>query len=421
VRGPRGIVASGALAASVLAALAPARGKEPETPPAVYAALFDVAIVPSERAARVTIRLGDGADHVEWMRFRIDPERHRSFQGDGEIRIDDGSVEWRPPPNGGALRYDFRIDQLRDERSYDARCARRWAIFRGDDLVPPARVRTDPIAHSRSRLRLRLPEGWSAAVPYARVTGGEYRIRHEGRRFDRPIGWFAVGDLGVLREQIEGVSLSVAGPTKHGLRRLDIVALLTWSMPTLAGIFGDLPGRLLVVGAGDPMWRGGLSGPNSLFIHAGRPLIEEDGTSPLLHEMVHTLLGVAPGSGGDWIVEGLAERYSLEVLRRSGTLTAARYEAALARLRERAKRGGKLRVHAVDGDTRARAVVVMHELDAEIRAATADAKNLDDVLRALRQERKDITTSRFQALVEAVAGRSFEDFFQRHAPSPAGR
>jgi hypothetical protein len=230
-----------------------------------------------------------------------------------------------------------------------------------------------------------------------------------------------VGELGIVREKIEDVSLSVAGPTQHGLRRLDIVALLRWSMPALAGVFGDLPKRLLVVGAGDPMWRGGLSGPNSLFIHASRPLIEEDGTSPVLHELVHTLLRVKPGRGGDWIVEGLAERYSLEVLRRSGTLSAARYESALAGLRERAKRGGRLRVKAVEGDTRARAVVVMNELDAEIRAATADARSLDDVVRALRQEKKDITTSRFHALVDAMAGRSFEEFFQRHAPPPKNR
>ncbi|MEZ4290169.1 MAG: hypothetical protein R3E53_06345 [Myxococcota bacterium] len=38
-------------------------------------------------------------------------------------------------------------------------------------------------------------------------------------------------------------------------------------------VFGELPDRLQLVVAGDPMWRGGLSGPNSLYLHAGLPLI----------------------------------------------------------------------------------------------------------------------------------------------------
>ena len=43
--------------------------------------------------------------------------------------------------------------------------------------------------------------------------------------------------------------------------------------------------RLLIVSAGDPMWRGGLSGPSSMFLHSDRPLISENRTSTLLHEL----------------------------------------------------------------------------------------------------------------------------------------
>ena len=56
----------------------------------------------------------------------------------------------------------FRIDHLRDARRYDARCAKTWAIFRGEDLVPPARVLVDDGGAARARrLRVRLPEGWT--------------------------------------------------------------------------------------------------------------------------------------------------------------------------------------------------------------------------------------------------------------------
>ena len=40
---------------------------------------------------------------------------------------------------------------------------------------------------------------------------------------------------------------------------------------------------------------------------------------PLLHEVMHAMLGIHATSGDDWIVEGLAEFYSLELLRLSGT------------------------------------------------------------------------------------------------------
>ena len=57
-----------------------------------------------------------------------------------------------------------------------------------------------------------------------------------------------------------------------------LLAFLRWNLPALVDIFPDFPERVLVVSAGDPMWRGGLSGPGSLYIHAERPLISGNGT-----------------------------------------------------------------------------------------------------------------------------------------------
>src|SRR3546814_3722824 len=88
--------------------------------------------------------------------------------------------------------------------------------------------------------------------------------------------------------------------------------------------FGDLPRKVLIVSAGDPMWHGGLSGPRSLFVHADRPLISENGSSTLMHEMVHVVTGLRAVSGDDWIVEGIAEYYSMVLINRSGMLSDAR-------------------------------------------------------------------------------------------------
>jgi hypothetical protein len=208
----------------------------------------------------------------------------------------------------------------------------------------------------------------------------------------------------------------VAAPRGHGFRRLDTLALLRWTLPELRKIVGQLPPRLLVVGAGDPMWRGGLSGPASLFLHARRPLIADDGTSPVVHELVHAVLRLRSGGDADWVVEGLSELYSLELLRRSGTIGKRRYEKSLARLSELAKGAGPLRTDRSSGATTAAAVVALRALDAELREASAGARSLDDVVRALHAGGPaTITTDGFRAVAEQVAGRPLESFFRRYA------
>jgi hypothetical protein len=57
-----------------------------------------------------------------------------------------------------------------------------------------------------------------------------------------------------------------------------------------------LPSKLLIVGAGDPMWRG----PRSLFLHADRPLIAERHQ----HADARTLITRIRADGDDWIAEG---------------------------------------------------------------------------------------------------------------------
>ena len=383
--------------------------------PAIFEIDYDVRLVPTEGVAHVAIHLADRANQVGAISFRIDRERQSDFRGEGSVTTSPAGdrVEWRPTDSGGTLSYVVRINHLRDEKSYDARCAPDWAIFRGDDLVPPARLRAEKYSESRARLRLRLPKGWLAVAAYPRTTEGVFEIEHSDRRFDRPTGWIAAGRLGVLRERVAGVDVAVAGPTDQRLHRLDLLGLLRWTLPVLREIAGGLPARLLVVGAGDPMWRGGLSGPNSVFVHASLPLISRDGTSPLLHELMHATLGVSPGPGGDWIVEGLAEAYSLELLVRSRTLSKKRYQRALAQIAERGRAAPTLEVEHSSGATTARAVTVLHALDREIRDASGGVRGLDDVVRILFQQNGEVTSQRLRRIAEDLSGRDLGPFFRR--------
>jgi hypothetical protein len=395
------LVAAGLPAAHAQGQLAP--------PTLPYELVFEATLLPTERLARVRLRMGP--NQIDRMVFRIDPERHMNVRGDGKVVVEGTSATWEPPRIGGSLRYDFRVDALRGAAAYDARISEQWAIFRGSDLFPAARVLAADGSYSRSRLRLRLPKGWSVAVPYERSADGTFVVENQHRRFDRPTAWMALGRLGVLREKVAGASVAVAGPFKQKLRRQDILALMRWTLPSLRSVLGELPPRLLVVGAGDPMWRGGLSGPSSVFVHAERPLIEGNGTSPLLHELFHAATGATSVVDGDWVVEGLAELYSVELLVRSRTMSRRRYERVLAGIAERGA-GAPLLGRSSEGASTARAVSVLRDLDAELRGRTEQQKNLDDVVAELTRKRQAVSTSAFHTTAEHVSGLDLDEFFR---------
>lgn len=407
------------LAAASLASAAGAQPAAPAAPPPrLYDLDYELRIVPTEHSAHVVIRVVDPRQALRSVRFARDPERQLDFAGDGDVRVEEREVVWTPPRLGGVLRYTVRIDHLRDEQSYDARATRNWALLRGDDLVPAARVRTLGFAESVARLQLRLPEGWSAVLPYKRLPDGRYDLAWAHRRFDRPVGWMLFGRLGVLRERVAGSRVAIGAPVGQGMRRQDLLALLRWTLPALRKI-APLPARLAIVGAGDPMWRGGLSAPSSLYLHASLPLISEDVTSPALHELVHVWLHARSGPGGDWVVEGLAELYSLEALVRSRTISRRRYERALARLAERGRDVQRVTAPHSSGPVTARAVGLLRDLDGEIRRATAGARNLDDVVRELIASRQAISLARLRSVSEQVAGQPLAAFFSRRELAPS--
>jgi predicted metalloprotease with PDZ domain len=167
--------------------------------------------------------------------------------------------------------------------------------------------------------------------------------------------------------------------------------LLNWILPELSAVLPESIPRLTVVSAGDPMWRGGLSAPASIFIHASRPLISENATSTLVHELVHVAMGVTAENGFDWIVEGLAEYYSLELLQRGGAITARRYQRALEKQREWADDADYLCGSRSSGAITALAVVTFRDLDKEIRQKSAGKFSLDNLMLALSTSQSKVT------------------------------
>jgi len=132
-------------------------------------------------------------------------------------------------------------------------------------------------------------------------------------------------------------------------------------------------------------------------------MISGNGTSTLVHELIHVAMRARSGPGADWIVEGLAEYYSLEILRRSGTISEARFEQAQRELADWGKEAPGLDVPRASGPVTARAVGVLRGIDREIRAKSGGARSLDDVVKALAAEDAPVTVERFNALVSRMS------------------
>ncbi len=353
--------------------------------------------------AVASIEIAQTGGGVKRLDLKAPADKYELLDAAGEVEQSDGRIVWEPPSSGGSLRYRVSINQKRKTgnggRAPDAVKTDRWAIVRLGDLFPPARIRASNGADGKSYVSLSGPKGWSFETRYGPVTG--MPVPMPGKRlYNRPTGWLVAGDIGTRREDIDQRIVTVAAPKDMGFPRLDILTFLNWTLPEVTRVFPDFPKRLLIAGAPREMWRGGLSAPGSLYLHIDRPLVSENATSSLLHELVHVAGIHSAVGGGDWIVEGLAEYYSLLVLKRSGGISRMRFDKALHQQREWADRENGVLSHPSKGANTARAVLVLHELAGELQTRGV---SIDKVARALL-ERGEISPASLQQVTEQLLG-----------------
>ena len=374
-----------------------------------YEIQYKVTVAPESGLARVAIELR-GERLPSRLVFSLDPQRHLRVSSKQPLETDRrGRTVWRPAAPQASLQYDFVVDEQKDANSYDSLMVEDWAVLRGDKLIPAVAVTAPKGLKSQAELLLYLPDGWSAAAPYAELepgsTAARYRLMDPGRSFIRPKGWMMLGKIASRQDIVAGVEVRVAAPRGQQVRLLDTLTFLSWTLPQIKAVFGTFPERLLIVSADDPMWRGGLSGTRSLFMHADRPLVSGNRTSSLIHELVHVGTGIHGDRSSDWIVEGLAEYYAVEILHRTGGISEERFQQTLDELADWGDASDKLLTGDSSGATTARAVGVMVEVDREIRRATDDRASLDDVAAALAAQRGEVTVKGFIDLAESIAGK----------------
>lgn len=383
---------------------------EASTAPLQYEVEFAVRFDPPAGVAHASIALTPGSGWVSRLDLRMPQARYRNLAGDGTIERDGDRVQWLVPRAGGTLRYDVVVDHRRANGAFDARMTADYAIVRGDELFPPAKVRARRGSEASARLRIDLPKGWSDRESgYRLAPDGRFIVVNPQQRFDRPVGWIAAGDLFTRAGTVGGVDYRVTGPKGQGLDRIQIMSFLHVTTPSAVAAFGKAPEKILIVGADDPMWRGGLTGPRSIWLHSARKLQSENGTSALLHELTHAITGIHGAPGEDWIAEGIAEYYSIDLARRAGLLSDRMAQSAIRSQRRRGKAVESLRAEQSTGARTAKAVALFADLDAEIREKSAGKHSLDEVVRALMREdrvsAKDLkeATAKLVGQVDALA------------------
>lgn len=360
---------------------------------------------PKTKTALGSLTLGKGSKLIRSLDFDF-PKAY------SDIRIEGGTLErkgtralWTPPEKGGVIHWRVRIDERRANGSYRSYFPGDWAIFRGDRVFPKVRARILKGGSSTARLVLDIPKAWHRDTPYLPSDDDSYFIVDDpDRGFDRPVGWMLVGDIGTRRDIIVATEIALAAPKDEGMRRMDMLAFLNFTLPAMGEAFGGLPPKVLIVSAPDPMWRGGLSAPRSLFLHLDRPMVSENATSTLLHELTHVITRIrGQADNDDWLAEGIAEYYAVAILARTGGMTELRHQRTLEWLRNWGKDVQTLRSERSSGEITARAVLLLLDVDAEIRKVSAGKRNLDDVTRRLMRERK-VSTAEFIKIAEKVAG-----------------
>ncbi|MFZ3206873.1 MAG: hypothetical protein WA161_23790, partial [Pseudomonas sp.] len=375
---------------------------------------YHVRFLPESDQAEVSLTLGNG-ERVRRLAFNLgDKGYYSDFSGDGEWTQESPERGvWKPGKGVAKLSYRVRISQPHAslENRFSARMTEDWALLRGDDLVPSAKLRQQDKTELVARLQFELPKGWRGVeTGWPRIGKDKFRIDNPQRKFDRPTGWIIAGKIGTRRAKLGETDVTIAAPVGEGMRRMDILTLLTFVWREAQAVFPRDPAKLLIVGAGDPMWRGGLSAPNSYYMHADRPLVSENGTSSLVHELVHVFSRIQARDRSDWITEGLAEYYAIELVRRAGGLSEERYQKVREQQVEWSKSVKSLRSSSASGALTARAVLLLQELDREIRQktkGTTEPRSLDDVTRGLMRLDK-ASTKDFIEISENVMGGASE-------------
>lgn len=369
---------------------------------------YEVAFDPEKSSAAVAIVI-EKSDWLSSARFRPPSNLLGEVQGNGKLETEGSYTKWTPPSKEARLEYQIDLKLPRKGGGYDALVTSDWGLLRGEDLFPSFLSKKRKGVVPQVEIHFTLPDNWpSVNTGWERKDGEVFFIPSSGRGLPRPPGWIIAGDLGTRHEVMAQTQISISAPKGHDFRQMESLAFLRMVWPQFDRAFYELPAKILITGAADPMWRGGLSSPTGLYLHSDRPLVSENGTSTLLHELIHVITGIRADNNADWIVEGIAEFYSVELIFRAGGYSEERREAIFAGLKDWGGEVKSLLRRSSYGPYTARSAVLFEAFDKEIQsctAKTASPARLDAVVNELVNN-KSVSLDDLQKAFTKVCGES---------------
>jgi hypothetical protein len=378
-----------------------------------------------------------GADEVESVTSMLPESRYLHFNGDGQITQIGSDILWKPTGLFSTLNYEVVIPHERRKGVYDSYGKRDWVITRTSDLFPRKRILFGKPAKSYTTVGFDLPAGWDVVSSMPEESDALFRAPVTEASYDWPTGWLIYGKVTSTVIKAEDARITLAYPeafvrppkrtdaarTAKRKKYLDwfngkirqaddiyskVIPLMTKFLPKYAKSF-------LVIMGKDPMWHGGLSGENSLYIHRGVPNISEDRTSTLIHEYFHVCAGFNKDPrDAEWFIEGLAEYFSIRLLYDAGILTKEEFHAGIDMLASQGTWGYNLTRSKKRLVLYKNAPVVLYYLDESIRAKTGGKKSLKDAMAPLAELDKPVSTAMFKAELEEINGAPLDAEFSAY-------
>jgi hypothetical protein len=140
-------------------ASAVALAAEDTSPDLAYKLHYKVTFEPEREGAAVLISVEKG-ELLTQLQFSNKENIYSDIRATGRLTVKDKRVTWELPQGQARLSYFVKLTKERSPGKYDARVTKDWAIFRGDNLIPPVQTAEKPGAYAIATLEFILPESW---------------------------------------------------------------------------------------------------------------------------------------------------------------------------------------------------------------------------------------------------------------------
>lgn len=360
-----------------------------------------------------------GANEITHIKFLDIDENFHHFKGTGQlVQTAPKSWTWNPKSVNGEVSYEVKINRQRSIKGFDSYHGGSWIFTRTSDLFPRKDYVEERPLRIYSQVEFELPKKWQIVTAMERISEDKnvFAPRDRGNPYVSPYGWILCGDLDVTKKEMSEVDVTLASPRVMKYDPTELTELIEKSMREFSQIMRELPPRIAFIVGPDPLWRGGLSGEDSLYINQNLSLIDRDYTSTPIHELFHITQGFKKASQlSDWIIEGLAEYYSLRILYNTKQISKNKFVRGIRKFDRQGVWGVNLEKNQSFAALYNSAALVMFYIDEHLKEISKGNTSLRDVIKSLAVN-DIVTNKRFvQMLSKKVSTEDWEKLIKQYS------